>query len=427
MKHFSIPNLPKQSFGQYLRFNAKLYRQSKITAKNLKGLPVIHINSTATGGGVAELLKTQVPLEKDLGLNSRWLVLREPKQFFFITKKMHNLLQGQKGFLSEPEKNYYIKRLKMPGQELKKLLEKISKPVVVVLHDPQVMPLIDYLPSWASSVIRLHIDLSDSSKTTIKFLRPFLEKADAVAVSHKDYRPSWLDKEKTIVSYPAINPFSRKNSKVNPEKIAKFFKLFGIDTQSPIIAQVSRFDFWKDPEGVIEAYYLAKKRIPKLQLVLEGAMEAKDDPEARGIFSKLKIEHQSDPDIFLHGLKTQAEPAYETWINALQRRADVVIQKSLREGFGLTVTEALWKGKAVIGGNALGIKAQIQNGRSGFIVNSPAECAKRIIQLIQNPNLAKRLGSRGQKIVRQNFLFNRLIFDFLKIYEQIASDEKMGT
>src|SRR3989344_2800552 len=427
MKHFSNPNPPKQPFRQYLRFNAKLYWQSKNTAKNLKGLPVIHINSTGLGGGVAELLKTQIPLEKDLGLNSRWLILREPKQFFFITKKMHNLLQGQKGFLSEPEKNYYIKRLKMPGQELKKLLEKISKPVVIVLHDPQVLPLIDYLPSWASSVIRLHIDLSDSSKTPIKFLRPFLEKAGAVVVSHKDYRPSWLDRQKTIVSYPAINPFSRKNGNISSEKISKFFKRFGIDAERPIIAQISRFDFWKDPEGVIEAYYLAKKEIPKLQLVLEGALEAKDDPEARGIFSKLKIEYQNDPDIYLYGFKTLSGGAYQDWVDALQTRADVIIQKSLREGFGLTVTEALWKGKAVIGGNALGIKAQIQNGRSGFIASSPAECAKRIVQLIQNPHLAQRLGSRGQKIVRQNFLFNRLIFDFLKIYEQIASDEKMGT
>ena len=194
------------------------------------------------------------------------------------------------------------------------------------------------------------------------------------------------------------------------------FKRFGIDAARPVMVQVSRFDPWKDPEGVIQSYYLAKKVIPKLQLVLEGVMEAKDDPQAESIFNELKMEYKNDPDIFLHGQKTLTDRAYQAWINALQSHSDVVLQKSLREGFGLTVTEALWKSKAVIGGNALGIKVQIKNGRNGFIVKSPAECAKRIIQIIKNPGLAKALGREGRNNVRKNFLFNRLILDFLNFY-----------
>lgn len=410
----------REAFRPYARFGGGIYSRCLALSKSLKGLRVIHINSTASGGGVAELLKNQIPLEKDLGLASRWLALREPKRFFFVTKKIHNLLQGQKGFLSDPEKNYYLSRLDEPGRELRKILNTPGKPTVVVLHDPQVLPLINFLFAASAVIVRLHIDLSSANKSALKFLRPFLEKADRVIISHRLYRPVWLDKNKTTISYPAINPFSDKNREIASGKISGLFKHFGIDETRPIATQISRFDPWKDPEGVIQAYYLAKKELPKLQLVLEGAMEAKDDPQAAAIYNQLTMEYKNDPDIFLHGGKTLSDLSYQTWINALQRRADVVIQKSLREGFGLTVTEALWKGKAVIGGNAAGIKVQIKNGRNGFIVKSPSECAKRMVQLINNPGLARTLGKSGKNIVRKNFLFNRLILDFLEIYTEIS-------
>ena len=416
MKILKTVNPPKQSFQPYRQFNRQIFQRCARLAKQLKQARIIHINSAAQGGGVAELLKTQVPLEKNLGVNSSWLALQLPKQFFFITKKIHNLLQGQKGFLSEPEKDYYIKQLAKPGQELAKIISSSSGPTVVVLHDPQTLPLIEYLPASASSIVRLHIDTSSANKSAFQFIKPFLEKADKVIVSHRLYAPAWLDKKKVSISYPAISPFTQKNLPINQKQILKLFKRFGIDAARPVMVQVSRFDPWKDPEGVIQSYYLAKKVIPKLQLVLEGVMEAKDDPQAESIFNELKMEYKNDPDIFLHGQKTLTDRAYQAWINALQSHSDVVLQKSLREGFGLTVTEALWKSKAVIGGNALGIKVQIKNGRNGFIVKSPAECAKRIIQIIKNPGLAKALGREGRNNVRKNFLFNRLILDFLNFY-----------
>ncbi|MBI5530973.1 MAG: glycosyltransferase [Candidatus Doudnabacteria bacterium] len=419
MKTLLAVNPAKQQFRPYRQFNPAGFNKCINLARQLKGARIIHINSAAIGGGVAELLKNQVPLEKSLGVNSSWLVLQLPKQFFFITKKIHNLLQGQKGFLSEPEKKYYTNKLAKPGMELQKIISSSPQPTVVILHDPQTLPLIDYLPASVSTVVRLHIDTSSANKSMLQTLKPFLEKADKVIVSHKQYAPPWLNKKKLLVSYPAISPFTLKNHALSKKQILQLFKHFRIDTTRPIMAQISRFDPWKDPEGVIESYYLAKKTIPKLQLVLEGVMEAKDDPQAEGIYNRLKMEHQNDPDIFLHGKKTLSDTAYQTWINALQSQSNVILQKSLREGFGLTVTEALWKGKAVIGGNALGIKAQIKNGRNGFIVKSPAECAKRVIQIIQNPSLAKKLGAEGKNTVRKNFLFNRLILDFLKLYAEV--------
>lgn len=420
MKHFLIQNPPNLNFRAYKKFGGQIFRRCVSLAKNIKGLEITHINSTSAGGGVAELLKNQVPLEKSLEMRSRWLVLREPRQFFFITKKIHNLLQGQKGFLSEPEKNYFLDRLAKPGQELKKILGQNSGRQVVVLHDPQVLPLINFLPLSASVIARLHIDLSVANKSVLEFLRPFLEKADKTVLSHRLYRPSWLSRNKTAISCPAINPFSEKNREISSKETLRKFKHFGINPSRPTISQISRFDPWKDPEGVIQAYYLAKKKLPGLQLILEGAMEAKDDPQAAGIYSQLKMEYQNDTDIIFHGSKNLPDSAYQLWINALQRQSTVVIQKSLREGFGLTVTEALWKGKAVIGGNAAGIRLQIKNGRNGFIASSPAECAEQIVRLINNQELARRLGRRGRETVRKNFLFNRLILDFLQLYNDTA-------
>ncbi|MDE2312071.1 MAG: glycosyltransferase [Patescibacteria group bacterium] len=420
MNNFLSLNPDGQSFGAYAKFGRQIYRRCTLNAKRLRGLKVIHVNSTGNGGGVAELLKNQIPLERDLGLKSRWLAIREPSRFFFVTKKIHNLLQGQRGFLSEPEKNYFLNRLRGPGQELGKYLSSQKGKAVVVLHDPQVLPLIEFLPASISVIVRLHIDLTTANKSALKFLRPFLDKAQRVIVSHPAYRPRWLNKSTTVVSYPAINPFSEKNRDLSQAVITKYFRRFGIDLARPVMAQVSRFDPWKDPTGVIEAYYLAKKQLPKLQLVLEGVMEAKDDPQALGVYRELSMEYQNDPDLFLRGSKTLTDRDYQRWVNALQRGADVVVQKSLREGFGLTVTEAQWKGRAVIGGAATGIRQQIKNGQNGFIVDSAAQCAKRVVQLVKKPRLEQKLGRLGRRAVKQKFLFNRLLLDYLEIYRALV-------
>ena len=415
MRHFSSPSLSKTSFAQYRKFSKGIYTRSLRAAEHLEGLTILHINS-ATGGGVAELLKNQVPLERSLGLNSQWLVLNENKDFFFITKKMFNLIQGQKGFLPAPEREYFLQHLRQPGLSLEKILGRIKGPAVVVLHDVQVLPLIDYVPARFKAIVRLHMDLMSPNTEVMKFLLPFLKKAGKVVVTHKQFIPKGLKRKQILLSFPAINPFSKKNEAMPKDVAGRLLKKIHVDILRPIIAQVSRFDVWKDPEGVIEAYYLAKKQVPGLQLILEGAAEAKDDPEAAAIYQKLKMEHKNDPDLFLQGQRTLRGPKYEKWVNAIQSRADIILQKSLREGFGLTVTEALYKGKPVIGGNALGIKLQIKNKWNGFIVNSPKECAKRIIQLLKDKNLGSRLGKNGQAFVKENFLINRLVLDFLKVY-----------
>src|SRR3989344_690389 len=420
MKYFSEVILRRKPFSRYKRFDRWGYRKSLRLAYEITPLNVIHINSTAEGGGVAELLNNQIPLEKDLSIKSRWLVLRQPAQFFAITKKIHNLLQGNKESLTGQEKKFYLKSLLLAREELSNFLKKLPKPVILVLHDAQTLPLAEFLPADVFAVSRMHIDLSRPNAGTLNFLKPYFEKVRAVILSHPSFRPLWLSKNKTVISYPAIDPFSEKNITINRSEIIKRLTDFGWDTKPPIITQVSRFDKWKDPRGVAEAYRLAKKITPGLQLVLEGSLAVADDPEAMGLYLRLKNTYGRDPDIFLNGPAGPKAKKYgERWINILQRGSNIVIQKSLKEGFGLTVAEALWKNKAVIGGGTFGIKAQIKNGKSGFVVNSPEECASRIVQLLNQPKLADRLGQQGHDLVKKYFLFSHLILDFLEVYKNL--------
>ncbi|MBU6447913.1 glycosyltransferase, partial [Patescibacteria group bacterium] len=405
-----------QDFSRYKKFSLNTYRQCRSMAGRMRGTKIIHINSTAEGGGVAELLKSQIPLERGLGFDSKWFVIQEPKRFFVITKKIHNLLQGGKGQLPSYEKKYYVRQLRSAGDELKKILANSGKHVIVVLHDPQTLPLSSYVQADIPVIARLHIDLTSPNKSTLKFLKPFLQRAQKVIVSHKDFLPEWISKNKIAVSCPAIDPFSAKNRGIKIATASSIFKKFKISVNRPIVAQISRFDKWKDPEGVIKAYYLAKQRVPSLQLVLEGAEGAADDPEAESVFKYLSKKYKGDSDLFLLGKNVLSRSRYELWVNALQRRANVIVQKSYREGFGLTVTEALWKNKAVVGGNAAGIRQQIQNGKNGFIVKTAEQCSRKIVRIIENPPLAAALGRMGHDEVRRKYLFNRLILDFLKIY-----------
>ncbi len=422
MKYLSFIRTPKVNIKNYAQFDARQYQKILNLAKKLTGAKILHINSSGSmgGGGVAELLKNQIPLEQSLNLDSRWLVIKAPVDFFQVTKKIHNLLQGKSGALSIKEKRLYLNQLNILSDEISKYLEKIKQRIIVVIHDPQPLPIIDYLPPNAVAVARLHIDLSQPNKLMLDFLRPYLEKAQRVILSNHRFRPSWLASKKTIISYPAINPLSLKNKTLSLNRARSILKKIGLDTTRPIITQVSRFDHWKDPQGVVEAYYLAKKHLPNLQLVLKGDIIAQDDPEAKIIFEQVKKECQGDPNILLQ-YSPQLPPRvnYYTLINALQQGSDIIIQKSLREGFDLTCAEAMWKGKAVIAGNVGGLKIQIQDGKNGFLVNSAQECAQRIVELIKNPKLAKKLGQRARQAVQKKFLIPRLILDHLKIYQKI--------
>ena len=407
-----------QNFGRYKTLTPKAYKLARTAAKKLRGKKVLHINSTAAGGGVAELLKSQVPLEQSLGIKSRWFTINPPAYFFKITKKMHNLLQGKlSDSLSAKEKSAYLGTVKKMLPDFRKLIDSF-KPNLVIIHDPQPLPLIEALTAKKpSSILRIHIELSAPNPTAMEFLRPLIQKFNTVIFTNKIYKPLWLAAKKAKFVMPAIDPFSQKNKKMPLTEAESILALYNINIDKPVVSQISRFDPWKNPMGVINAYYIAKKSIPDLQLVLVGVMEAADDPEAKGLFKKVKKHAEGDPDIFLFSKKSDLLGVPNAiFINALQTANDLVIQKSIREGFGLTVTEAMWKGKAVVGGKTEGIMLQIKNNKNGVVVSSPEEAAEKLIKLIKDRKLRGRLGKVARKTVKKKFLMSRLVLDHLKLY-----------
>ena len=405
-----------KSFKKFSRLAPKIFASVEKSSKKLKDKKIFHINSTKNGGGVAELLQSQISYEKSLGIDSRWFYIKAPEKFFKITKKMHNLLQGKPDALSASEKAFYLKQNKI----LEKSFEKIvlsKKPDLIIIHDTQPAPLINRVENKIPTILRLHIDLSSPEKSIILFLKEFIEKYDSIILTHSSYKPQWLKKSKTEIIMPAIDPFTEKNEDMPIIKAKKILSGYGIDVHKPLITQVSRFDPWKDPLGVIKAYKLAKKEIPDLQLALVGFFETPDDPEMALVYKKVKKESNGDNDIFLFSdLKKLREPSDNPLINAAYTASDVILQKSIKEGFGLTVTEAMWKSKTVIGGNTTGIKTQIQNNKNGFIVSNPEQAAKLIIKLINNPKLNKTIGKKARQTVKDNFLMPRLILEHLNLY-----------
>ena len=410
----------KSNISDYRSFNRELGQRVIDLAEGLRGRRVVHINATPKGGGVAEMLKGQVALERDLGLDSRWLVLGDlPLEFFETTKKIHNLLQGKGGALTEDEKSTYLKANKEIAGELKTYLRK-HKTDVLVVHDPQPLAAIGKLKLEIPSLLRLHIDLSTPNAAAFRFFEEFVILYDLVALSRRDYKPPWLPAQKLRISYPAIDPLAEKNKIISKTKAQSVLRKLSIDTSRPVATQVSRFDPWKDPIGVVEAYRRAKKSVPELQLALAGFMEAQDDPEAVRVIDQVRKEVGSDPDVFLFSdLGVLKGTSHALFINALQRASDVVLQKSIREGFGLTVTEAMWKYSPVVGGRTEGIEIQIDHGKSGFLVDSPQEAAEYMVKLISNPSLRRRMGKAAHESVEEKFLIVRLIEDYLKTYREL--------
>lgn len=406
-------------FQKYKKITPKIFQESIALAKKIQGKKIVHINSTQLGGGVSELLRSQVPLEKSLGLDSHWLIIEAPIQFFKITKKIHNLLQGEPGALKDSEKYYYFKWL---YNEIAPSFEKMisqEKPDLVVIHDPQPLPLIDYFSGKTIPLLRMHIDLSFPNPNILKFLQPLIEKYKLTIFSHADYRPAWLAPKKSKIIMPAINPFTVKNQPIKNSKAKEILNLYNIKTNKPIVSQVSRFDPWKDPLGVVQAYQLAKKKIPELQLILSGIDEAYDDPQAVGIFKKIQQQAKNDPDIHLFFNPNNFKKiSIDLFVNAVQTASQVIIQKSLKEGFGMSVTEAMWKSKAVIGGQTKGIALQIKHGQNGFLVSSPGQAAQYLIRLLKNPSLRKKLGQAAHQTVKNKFLLSRFVLDHLKIYSR---------
>jgi len=384
-------------------------------AQPLRGLKVNLINSTPRGGGVAEILKGLVPLMKGVGLKAKWYTIPANEKFFKVTKQIHNALQGKNDDFPLSDQRIYLEHTKKISQLMKDM-----KADVWVIHDPQPLGIIQFLPGLHPSICRVHIDLTSPNKKVWDFMSSFLKDYDRVVVSSKKFIKPEI-KEKAVIIRPAIDPLSLKNIPLAPRLAKQILKRYGISPKKPLISQVSRFDPWKNPLGVVRAYRIAKKRIPNLQLALVGFFLARDDPEAKGVYNKIRKETFKDKDIFLFtDLSPLKEVKVQVFVNAIQTCSTLILQKSIREGFGLTVSEAMWKEKVVIGGRAEGIKIQIKNGENGFLVSSPAQTAKRIVEIIQNPKLARKLGKNAKAVIKKDFLMPRLLRDYLKLFQELS-------
>ena len=402
--------LGQKSLTDYTHIVGKeLTEQIRQLSEPLKGKRVLHVSATAFGGGVSEILYTLVPLMRDVGIDAHWHVIFGKEEFFNATKLLHNALQGAEETLSDEQWEIFdeINRINAEGLQ--------GEWDVVIVHDPQPIGLLRGAKEKGRHwVWRCHIDLSTPNPAPIARLLPMIEEYDASVWHLEDYVPNGMGehREDVRICPPAIDPLSPKNMAFSPEDAAFVCRQFGIDVDRPLITQVSRFDPWKDPIGVIDAYREVTAQIPEAQLAMVGSM-ATDDPEGMEYFQKTFEYADGDEDIkILSNLNNVG--AIE--VNAFQSQSDICLQKSIREGFGLTVTEALWKGRPTVAGNVGGIPLQIEDGVSGFLVDSPSQCAQRCLEILRDPELGKKLGRQGKEHARKHFLTPRLLRDWLKLF-----------
>ena len=381
-------------------------------ADDLKGLRLCHINSTPFGGGVSELLYAYLPLMRGMGIHADWQVIGGDQRFFTITKTLHNALQGGDGSLMRREETYRIYR----AQNLINARELDYNYDVIIVNDPQPAALIEFSrDTKAKWMWRCHIDSSEPNEDAWRFLQPYVEQYDAAIFTMEQFVPQGLSVPHISIMAPAIDAFSTKNMSLPRTMCREVLDNLGIDRNRPLIIQVSRFDPWKDPFGVIEIYKIAKKQVPGLQLALVGSL-AGDDPEGWSMFTAVHAEADKDDDIHIFSNLTGVG---NMEVNAFQTICDVAIQKSIREGFGLVVSEALWKGTPMVAGNAGGIPMQMSGKLSDYLVSNVEECAVKVIRLLQNHDLCVELGKEGKQNVRQNFLIPRLIRDELALAKRV--------
>jgi trehalose synthase len=373
-----------------------------LLAKHLHGKVIQNINSTSVGGGVAEILTRMVPLLQQLGVDARWNVIKGDEKFFVITKKFHNGLHGVPVSITDGEYEEFLEVNRENANQ-------INFGDVVFVHDPQPIALVEKRKELRNRWLwRCHIDFSKPDPEIWKFLERFVVSYDSAVFSAPSFARS-LPIPQVLIA-PSIDPLSEKNRGIPEETITSILERFGIDRSRPVVTQISRFDYLKDPLGVINAYKIAKKHVD-MQLVIAGG-GATDDPEGPAILQQVQDEASRDNDIFVLLLP----PSSDLEINALQRGSAVILQKSLREGFGLTVSEALWKGKPTIGGAVGGIPLQITHKYSGILTNSIEGTAYWIKQLINEPEYARKLGANGREHIRNNFLITRHIKDYLLLF-----------
>ncbi len=382
----------------------------KILAGKLSGRRVCHVNSSAYGGGVAEILNRLVPLMRAVGLRTDWNVIKGSTEFFTITKAIHNGLQGMDVTLTEEMEKTYLTVNEMNAKELNLDHD------FVVIHDPQPAPIISYHRLRTGKWIwRCHIDLSSPNRSVSDFVLPFALQYDALIFTMKQYVQGLLKEKTSFIVTPSIDPLSAKNNPLSENTVHTILDKFDVDPNKPIITQVGRFDPWKDPLGVIDLYRMVKKKIPELQLLLIASM-AEDDPEGWKYYEKTARHAGNDYNIHLF---TDLIGVRDTEVNAFQRASDLVLQMSTREGFGLTVTEALWKEVPVLARNVGGIPLQIIDGQTGYLVNSIEEAAEKTVYLLNHREEAKEMGRRGKDHVLRNFLITRHLEDYLKLFGRL--------
>jgi trehalose synthase len=404
--------LGQKSLADYTHIAGReLIDRIRSLAEPLSGRRVLHVSATAFGGGVSEILYTMVPLMRDIGLDAHWHVIFGKEEFFNATKLLHNSLQGAEETLSEEQWALFDEINELNAKDLHGEWD------TIVVHDPQPIGLRRGATEKGRNWIwRCHIDLSEPNPAPIGRLQPLIEEYDATVWHMPSYVPRGMDGNGGVrIIPPAIDPLSPKNMAFSPDDAAFVCHQFGIDVDRPLITQVSRFDPWKDPIGVIDAYREVTREMDEVQLALVGSM-ATDDPEGWDFFQKTVEYADADPDIkILNNLNNVG--AIE--VNAFQSQSDVCLQKSIREGFGLTVTEALWKGRPTVAGNVGGIPLQIVNGESGFLVDSADECASRCLEILADPGLGKQLGRAGKEHARREFLTPRLLRDWLELLGEV--------
>jgi trehalose synthase len=395
-----------------------LMDEIRVLAEPLAGKRVLGLSATAFGGGVAEIQYTLVPLMQDAGIEVEWRIIHGADEFFDVTKTIHNALQGNPLGLTAEQRACFSRYQELNAAEID-----ADAYDFVVVHDPQPIGVIDHLGGGSAKWIwRGHIDFSTPNDDVFDFLLPSLRRYDAAIFHMHQYVPRTDGLPPCVIWPPAIDPLAPKNMALAPEDAAYIVDQFGIDIQRPLLTQVSRFDPWKDPLGVIDAYRAVKEQHPDVQLALVGSM-AHDDPEGWDFYEQTVAHADGDPDIFI---LSNLNNVGSVEVNAFQVHAAAVIQKSIKEGFGLTVAEALWKARPTVAGAVGGIVTQIRDGETGWLVDSPEACAAACLEILADPAVARLRALAGKEHVRRNFLTPRLLRDWLSLFNRLVGNEAAG-
>ena len=416
-------NVGTKLLGDYASIASRgLMEQIRALAEPLAGKRVLHLSATAFGGGVAEILYTLVPLMRDAGLDAEWQIIYGQDEFFDVTKTIHNALQGDPTSLSQEQQETFRRYNQMNAEALEESYD------FVIVHDPQPAALLEHAREAGRRWIwRCHIDLSEPNPQVLDFLLPSLARYDAAVFHRRGYVPTTGNLPPSYIWPPAIDPLAPKNMALSPEDAAYILDQFGIDVDRPLVTQVSRFDPWKDPLGVIEAWRILRRQHPQVQLGLVGSM-AHDDPEGWDYYNRTVHAADGDPDIFI---LSNLNNVGSVEVNAFQVHSAALLQKSVREGFGLTVTEALWKTRPTVAGRVGGIVDQIQDGETGYLVDSVQECAQATERILDDPVAARSMALRGKEHVRRHFLTPRLLRDWLALFNELdgnaAADAELVT